>query len=156
MSQDASDELGPPPDKGLVVRPEEDGFYVRLHPIPAPQGRIIGGIAAGFGLLGAIIAYVMSSEMEVVAWVAVGSTGFGVLLYALSYGAGFFPVELIGDARCLAWGGDRFMWSQISGCDAEGGTLRLRMADGRVVAEAKHLDPAAAAWTARLVTLSIE
>ena len=36
---DAADELGPPPEQGLVVRAEENGFYVRLQPSPKVLGR---------------------------------------------------------------------------------------------------------------------
>lgn len=156
MADDAAEELGPPPERGIVVRALDDGFYVRLHPMPALQGRVVGGIAILFSILGAIVAYAMSEATEVWIWVTLGSAAFGVLLYGLSYGSGFFPVELIGDERCLAWAGDRYMWGQIRACEAHGGTLRLVLPDGRVAAEVKHLDPAVAAWTSRLVTASLD
>lgn len=154
MSDDGP-ELDPPPARGLVVRPNDDGFYVRLHPSPMPKGRVVLGVAALFGLLGGIIGWAMAEEPEVRAWIGFGSMALGVLLYGLSYGSGFFPIELIGDQRCLSWAGERYAWDQIDSCRASGGSLRL-VVDGQVVAEASHLDPAAAAWTARLVTASLD
>ncbi len=138
-----------------MARPEGEGFYVRLQPAPSLQAPAVFGVVGGFGLAGGIIAMATTSEPYVQGWVVGGSVLFGLLLFAFSYGQGFFPVELIGDERCLAWGGDRFVWSQIGSCEAKAGTLRLRSLDGRVLAEAKHLQPEAAAWTAQLIEASL-
>ena len=155
-AQDAAAELGPPPERGLVVRSEEHGFYVRLQPLPSPQLPVVAGVMAVFGLVGGGLALVASPEPLVQGWILVGSMAFGLLLWGLSFGQGFFPIELIGDERSLAWAGDRYAWSQIAACRAEGGTLHLVGPGERIIAQAKHLVPEAADWTARLVTLSLE
>ena len=114
------------------------------------------GVGLGFGVVGLIIGWIASPVTTVRVWVAVGSAVFGLLLYGFSFGQGFIPVELQGDERVLSWSGERFAWSQIGSCVAEGTRLELRGKNGAVIASLDHLEPEAAAWTARLVEASLE
>ena len=138
------------------MRPEEDGFYVRLHPRPKAQPTMVVGVLVGFGLVGGVLGVLTSPEPVVRLWVGIGSVAFGLLLWGFSFGQGFFPVELIGDQRVLSWAGERHSWSQIGDCKADESTLRLLGVHGQVLAEVRHVVPEAAAWTAALVRASLE
>ena len=149
-------ELGAPPSEGLVVRNEERGFYLRLQPTPTPNVRIVAGLVVGLGALGTGLGMITSSVVEVQLWVVFGSIAFGLLLYGISFGQGFFPLELRGDERVLDWGGERFAWTQIGACVADGDRLELRSVQGTVLASARNLSPDAAAWTAKVIEASKE
>ncbi|MEN0062809.1 MAG: hypothetical protein AAGA48_11710 [Myxococcota bacterium] len=146
---------GPPPSRGLVVRPLDDGFFVRLSPAPAFNLAMAFAVMVGFGLVGFVIAQVMASAEGSHAPIIGGSILFGGLLYALSAGAAFFPAEVQGEAHSLSWAGERFSWEQIESCVADGSTLELRGHGGRILGTLEHLEPEAATWVAAAVNASL-
>lgn len=146
---------GPVPERGLVVRPQGEGFYARVSPRPAaPWGRW-GAVMAAMAAVGVALAAAIADDgwlaAEIVACVAL----FGALLLGFSHGAGYFPVEITADDRLVVWGGDRFPVESVVDCVAEGRTLRLVGAGGRVLAEIEGVEPEVGRWLSLAVRASL-
>ncbi len=139
----------------MVVRAEDEGFYARLYPSPRPDWRALLGGAAVFGGVGVGIAAVLAEQPEVRTWIVASSLLFGALLYGFAFGAGFFPVEIRADDSVLYWGGERYPWSRVGACVADGGRLELRSPEGTALARVDHLRPEVARWIALAVTASL-
>lgn len=137
------------------MRAEPNGFYARLQPTPRIEAPKVVAVVLVFGSVGAVIALLATPQPEVRAWIVGGSVFFGLLLSAVIFGQGFFPLEIVGDERALSWSGERYAWAQLGGCVAEGGRLQLRSIDDRVLATADHLEPEAARWIAQVIAVSL-
>lgn len=149
------DDPGPPPERGMVVRPEGEGFYARLWPSPRPDPRRLVPALLVFAALGAGGALVAGEATALRVQVFAGVMLFGVLILAVAFGTRFAPVEITCDDDVVYWHGDRVPMTAVGGCRAVGGRLELLGRDGRVLAAADDLDPDAARWVAHAIRASM-
>ncbi|MCA9493395.1 MAG: hypothetical protein KC621_25865 [Myxococcales bacterium] len=145
---------GPPPEKGLVVRPEGDGFHARISPRPRPPW---GNWAAGVfmaGAVGVVLALAVTRDVDVGVQVALAATIFLSLLGLAPFLARHLPVELAVDDHQVYWNGDRFPMSAVRGARADDHVLEL-MGDYGALARFEHLAPDVARWLAAAIVASL-
>src|SRR5690242_14169395 len=95
---------GPPPPRGIVVRPAGEGFYARVYPRPPLGLARLGGVTAALAVVGLVVAVPSASDPTLRAWIVVSTVLFGLLIAGVSFGYGFVPVEVSADDETVYWG----------------------------------------------------
>jgi hypothetical protein len=146
---------GPPPARGIVVRPDGEGFYARVYPRP-PLGLLrLAGVVVGLLAVGGVAALATGTDAALKGEVVAATVSFGLLIAAVLHGYGFVPVEVTADDETLYWGGERFPIADVGSCRPEGSRLVLRARDGRELGAITHPRPEAAVWLGRAVEASL-
>lgn len=147
---------GAPPERGLLVRPTPDGFYLRIWPQPAVPALQMLGAAAASATLGAGIGWWFSRE-DPVMWVTIiiASVVFVGLLQILSFGRHFFPVEVVVRHQTINWDGERHALASVHDCAFAGHRLELRAAQGRLLGAIDHVRPEVGRWVALAIRASL-
>jgi hypothetical protein len=146
---------GPPPERGLVVRPQGEGFYARISPRPVPSPRMWVPAMATFGGLGVLLAVVLGDGGWLSVEIAVSIVLFGLLLVGFAFGAGFFPVEIVVDDTMVSWGGERFPMPLVADCRHTGRALELVATDDRILARIDGVPPDAGRWVSLAIRASL-
>jgi hypothetical protein len=146
---------GPPPERGLVVRPQGEGFYARVWPRPVPPARRVVPPLAGTAAAAGVLAFLSGPDPVLRLTVALSIGLFGLLLVLFALGAGFMPVEITVDDDRVAWGGERYPIRTVTDCVVVGRALELRGAEGRVLARIDGVDPAVGRWLSLAIRASL-
>ena len=145
---------GPPPEKGLSVRPDGEGFHARVWPRPEPPwGRwAVGGVAAL--AVGGALSVVVAEGLEVRLQVAAAAAAFLALLGLAPFARAHVPAEISMDDHQVYWNGERFPSSAVRGARVEGHRLVL-VGEHGPLAHLEHLPPDVATWLARAIRASV-
>ena len=155
MDQTDPRDPGPPPARGIVVRPDGEGFYARVYPRP-PLGVLRpAGVVAGLFAIGWVAAVFAGDDPVLRTEVVAATVLFGLLIAGVLYGYGFVPVEITADDDTLYWGGERFPITDVGSCRPEGTRLVVRARDGRELGAIAHVPVEAAVWLGRAVEASL-
>lgn len=146
---------GPPPARGLVVRPQGEGFYARVSPRPMPAFRVWGPAVAGFVVVGLLLAFVFGDDGWLAFEIVVSIVLFGTLIIGFGVGGGFFPVEIVVDDTTVNWGGERYPMSVVGDCRAIERTLELVGRDDRILARIDGVPPDVGRWVSLAIRASL-
>jgi hypothetical protein len=146
---------GPPPPRGIVVRPDGEGFYARVYPRPPLGLARFVAVTAGLAVVGLLVALLAATDPILRAWIVVSTVLFGLLIAGVSFGSGFVPVEVSADDETVYWGGERYPIGEVGTCRPEGARLVLRARDGRELASITHALPDVAVWLGLAVEASL-
>ncbi|MCB9689238.1 MAG: hypothetical protein H6738_11380 [Alphaproteobacteria bacterium] len=145
---------GPPPAKGLVVRPDGDGFHARIWPRPKPPWASWAAGVFMAGAVGVVLALAVTRDLDEGIQVAIAATIFLSLLGLAPFLVRHAPVELAVDDHQVYWNGDRFPMSAVRGARADGQVLEL-LGDYGALARFEHLAPDVAGWLAAAILASL-
>lgn len=153
MSAETADP-GLPPERGIAVQAEGDGFYARVYPRPPVDWARNLPALGGFAGVGLALAWWAGEATLLRVEVFLGILLFGGLLLAFRHGQGFVPVEISATGETLYWGGDRVPLAEVGTCRPEGDRLVLRGHDGWELGAVAHLRPEVARWVGLAVEAS--
>lgn len=155
MSSGAHEDPGPPPERGLVVRAQGEGFYARVAPRPTVPPRLWAPALGAFAAAGVGLALMLGDGGWLSVEIAASILLFGTLLLGFGIGAGLFPVEIVVDDRTVSWGGERIPMPLVADCRMVGRTLELVGADDRILAKIDGVLPEAGRWVSLAIRASL-
>ena len=146
---------GPAPARGVIVRPEGEGFYARAWPRPPLGLGWLAGVIVGLVAIGIVASRWAGEAPALRVQVVLGTVLFGMLIAGVLFGYGFVPVEVSADDETLYWAGERFPIGLVGSCRPEQGRLVLRGRDGGELGTIAHLRPDVARWIGQAVEASL-